>query len=244
MDELPPHARRLLDAARTFDDPAPERRARADAALRDAFAARGLVDLPALSARSAAPAPHAAVRLSLAVKVALGLGATAVLAAGIWQLKAAQRRDDPPASQPSAASPRATEPLPLAPAPAGAAGSGAAPAPAPRAAPSGKSARAHKPNAGDDSALRSELRLVAAVDGMLRLGRYADALQMLGDAEQRARTSVLAEEHHALRVLALCGLGSAQAPQERAEFLRGAPRSMLAERVRAACVAAAPPLAP
>jgi hypothetical protein len=247
MDELPPHARRLLDAARTLDDPEPARRARADATLREALAARGMVDLPALIERSAPAAAPTGLRLSLGLKVALGLGAAVVIAAGVWQLRAAQDGDAQPALPKSAARERAPELVPPAAPPvveapaAGASTTAAAYVAQPRAKPSDRPARAPRHIADDDAALHSELRLLAAVDGMLRNDRYRDALRALTDSEQRAGALVLSEERRALRVLALCGLGrSAQALQERAHFLQHAPRSVLAQRVRAACEALPP----
>jgi hypothetical protein len=247
MDELPPHARRLLDVLRTLDDPEPARRARADAGLRKAFAAHGMGDLPALEPSAPATAPTA-LRLSLGVKLALGLGAVVVLGAGVWQLRAAQNGGAPSALPHSAASARVPELEPLAAPPvteAPAAGAGAGHVAQPRAKPSNRQARATRPVAGDDSALRSELRLLAAVDGMLRNDRYRDALRTLTESEKRAGAVVLSEERRALRVLALCGLGgNAQALRERASFLQHAPRSVLAERVRTACPAASERLAP
>ena len=239
MDELPPHARRLLDAARTLDDPEPARRARADAVVRDALAARGMVGLPALVERSAHAAAATGLRWSLRVKLALGLGTVVVLGAGVWQLRAAQERGAQPPLPQSAASARAPELEPPAAQPvveAPAAGAAAAHAAQSRIKPSDRPARAPRPAAGDDAALRSELRLLAAVDGMLRNDRHREALRALTDSEQRAGALVLSEERRALRVLALCGLGrTTQALQERAHFLRHAPHSVLAERVRAAC---------
>ncbi|HKP64567.1 MAG TPA: hypothetical protein VJV78_47855 [Polyangiales bacterium] len=230
MDELPPHARRLLDVARTLDDPDPQRRARADEAVRDALAAHGMVDLPALTSPATPAAPRVFWQPSLGVKLALGLGVMAVLAAGVWQLRAA-REQRPAPSQVQPPAPTAHVPRPAPARPLGpAAGAGAAPVAQPRS----KHVAAHKKAPiADDSALRGELRLLAAVDGMLRDGLYHDALRTLGDA---ARPAVLSEERRALRILALCGLGSsAQAREERAQFLENAPRSVLASRVRAAC---------
>ena len=233
MDELPPHARRLLDLARTLDDPEPERRASADAALRSALAAHGVTNLPQLAARSlaAAPALKAGVRLSLGVKLALGAGAIAVLAAGMWQLRMEPRPKSAPATQSAPVQPPVPDVTRAMPADEGA--NAATPRHALRAQ-SSKPAHARKLAADSDAALRNELQLLAAVDGMVRSGRYRDALRRLSESAP-AEGGVLAEERRALRVLALCGEGHAAAPHERAQFLARAPRSVLAERVRAAC---------
>jgi hypothetical protein len=245
MDELPLHARRLLDVMRRLDDPEPALRARADAGVRRALAAHGMGDMPALEPSARATAPTG-LRLSLGVKLALGLSAVAVLAAGVWQLRAAQ--DDGaqralPQSQASVRAPELPAPPPVVAVPA--AGAGAAQLTQPRAKPSNRQARASRQVAGDDSALLAELRLLAAVDDMLRNDRHRDALRTLTDSEQHAGTVVLSDERRALRVLALCGLGRhAQALRERASFLQRAPHSVLAERVRSACPAAGERLAP
>lgn len=236
MDELPPHARRLLEIVRSLDDPQPQRRASADAALRTALAAHGVTNLPPLAAASSLAA-FAAVRsgtqLSMGMKIALGAGAIAALASGVWHLRTDPRTTSVPAAPPALALP----PAPDVARPTPAEDADAATPRLTLRAPSMKRPHVRPPTPDADSALRTELQLLAAVDGMLRGGRYAEALRKLSDSEPAAGSSVLAEERRALRVLALCGAGHATASHERERFLASAPRSVLAERVRAACTA-------
>lgn len=95
------------------------------------------------------------------------------------------------------------------------------------------SSAARAVDAAAKSSLSEELKFLASVDAQLRAGAYSRALQRLG---QHKGSPVLAEERAALRVLALCGRDNdAQAARARDHFLAGAPSSVLAARVRAAC---------
>jgi hypothetical protein len=229
--ELPPHARRLLEAARTLDDPGPERRARADAAVRDALAAHGLTNLAPLAASSSQAPAQLHSGLPWGTKLALGLGTLAIVAAGFWQLRSAPEDKPVPPPPPSAASSERQLPAPR---DIALAEANADEPRTPQRLARAKTALARRPAADDDAALRAELRLLAAVDAMLRGGRHREALRTLTDSE-RAGKVVLAEERRALHVLALCGAGNSAAPAEREKFLARAPHSVLAERVRAAC---------
>ena len=229
MNELPAHARRLLEIARRLDDPEPERRATADSALRTALAAHGVTNLPPLGAASsleAVAALRSGPRLTFGLKLALGTCAIVAFATGAWQLRAAPRSKPVAAAQSAPTLPPAQEIARTAPVDAGAA--------TPRLALRARAVkRSLTPNT--DVELRAELQLLGAVDSLLRGGRYLEALRKLSESEPAPGGRVLAEERRALFVLALCGAGHAAASQERERFLARAPRAVLAERVRAAC---------
>ncbi|KYF49516.1 hypothetical protein BE04_37450 [Sorangium cellulosum] len=101
--------------------------------------------------------------------------------------------------------------------------------------------------------MQGELALLRAAQGALRAGdagaqgalRAGDAGRALALLEEHAaefRAGTLRQERMAARVFALCALGRIdEARAEAARFLRDAPRSPLAERVRAACPLAAAP---
>jgi len=258
VDELPPHARRLLDAARLADEPTAAQRARADSAARAALGDHGIHDLPELAPQTqlhpmAAPLARV-VRVSLAAKWGLSAAAlvTMALIVHTWGTRGesdtpAQRGPELPArttEEPAAA--RLTVPMtPLAPP--------TPRAPAPQPDPTWdvpKAARPRLPQArgrtrvepassavdADDSALQHELRLLAAVDALIRRARFDEALQLLGQGERAPATTRLLEERSALRVLALCGKAPTEAArQQRERFLRLTPHSVLAARVREAC---------
>jgi hypothetical protein len=86
--------------------------------------------------------------------------------------------------------------------------------------------------------LQHELRVVAAVDELIRRARFDDALQLLEQSEYEPAAANLREERSALRVLAQCGKGPTAATlQQRERFLRLMPHSVLTARVRQACAA-------
>jgi hypothetical protein len=250
VDELPRDARKLLDLTRHADDPTAAQRAQSDAALRAALARHGVEGLPLLSSVDA-PAPH--VRQSVAQRGVLalkfGAGALAVVAAAYVGVRWLSPRQDArpmaakapvveapvPRDEPSHATPSA-EYVPNGAAPAVEhRDSAQAPAPvaAVRRSEARRALRAHA------SSLEAELRTVASVDALVREQRFADALRVLGRTETEAAV-VLHEERTALRILARCGLDpSSQARREREQFLRASPHSVLADRVRGACVSAA-----
>ncbi|WP_437730555.1 hypothetical protein [Sorangium sp. So ce1335] len=117
-------------------------------------------------------------------------------------------------------------------------GSASAPSGGSASAPSGGSASA--PAAG--STLPGELALLRGAQGALRAGDAGRALALLEEHAAEFREGALRDERRAARVFALCALGRIDASRaEAARFLRDAPRSPLAERVRAACSRAAAP---
>jgi hypothetical protein len=162
MDELP-HTRRFLDAARAWMTPGGRRAQMRRCAKRSRS---GLVDLPPLAARSAF-APRAGLRCRWR-QVALGLGAVAVLAAGIWQLRL--RQSAACRLRCSRGGERARR----------AAGGPGARGRFGRRRPRGRAARAASPLTRTSLPATTTLRAscgLAAVDGMLRHARYRDALR-------------------------------------------------------------------
>lgn len=84
--------------------------------------------------------------------------------------------------------------------------------------------------------LASELELIRQAARALADDRPADALEALDAHRTRFADGVLAQERQGLRVLARCAGGQRQAGlRERTRFLKTAPDSPLAERVRRAC---------
>jgi hypothetical protein len=169
---------------------------------------------------------------SAGAKVAWGFGAALVLALGFYTTQASRA----PASAPQLAAPTQATPLdqPTPAAPLSAERVAAPPSREDSATASGGALHvrrsAPKPAA---SSLSDELKFVAGVDAELRSGGYDHALQRLA---QHKSSPWLAEERAALRVLALCGRDNdAAAARARDHFLRSAPSSVLAARVRSAC---------
>jgi hypothetical protein len=81
-----------------------------------------------------------------------------------------------------------------------------------------------------------ELALIRAALGSLNAGHPREALQQLDQHAARYPTGVMAEERAGLRAIALCAAGDTRAGlAEQARFLRQAPSSALAARVRGAC---------
>lgn len=112
---------------------------------------------------------------------------------------------------------------------------GQAEAPSPSAArPSAGGAGAAASEA--PSPLDSELALLREAQQHMQSGRADRALQLLDQHQVDHADGVLSQERQAARVFALCQLGRvAEARAAAAAFLRGAPNSPLADRVRGAC---------
>ena len=94
----------------------------------------------------------------------------------------------------------------------------------------------------EPTTIEAETWLVRSALQARRAGDGARALHLLDEYALAYPNGVLAEEGAAERVFALCDLGRMQeARAASAEFTRTRPRSMLSERVRASCAAAANP---
>lgn len=239
MTELPLDAKKVLAQLRDVDDPTHAERARGDAAVRRMLEAQGIQNLPRLRplAPNATTKPLAA-RSGAAIKLAWLVGVAFVATLGLFgveawrstsQLSAPTLRGDAPSSS---LADRVADPAP--PQPEAAANAPVEPSSAPAA--SVPHPRHDKP--AQDS-LAEELRFLSSVDAEIRSGAYDSALQRL---QQHKGTSALREERAAMRVLALCGRNpDAHALREREHFLKKAPRSVLAARVRSACTGVAAP---
>jgi hypothetical protein len=232
MAKLPPDAQRLLDAVRDAADPTPAERARADAALRTALAAHGVADLPALDAPPGAqPGPSSGAATGAGVKLGAAAVAAATLALIAVQLRPAP---DPPRPPVPAISARAS--APAAPVTTEPAAEHAQPS-TDRTAPQRVAGTRSRARAADADALQAEVRLIAEANALLNARRFADALGVLEAHARKFPRGALRAERAALRVLSLCGAGaSAQALRERERFLHNEPGSLLAARVRDACV--------
>jgi len=86
--------------------------------------------------------------------------------------------------------------------------------------------------------LSEETALLGEAQAALRQGHGDAALHALDRHSERFRSGALREEGQATRILVLCQLGRVdEARAEAARFLRDAPRSPMAARVRASCAA-------
>jgi hypothetical protein len=95
------------------------------------------------------------------------------------------------------------------------------------------SERAQQPPA---SALLEEAQLLGQAQRALSAGEPAHALTFIARHRARFPEGALVQEREAARVFALCATGeAAQAVAAQQAFLRTWPRSLLADRVRAAC---------
>lgn len=233
MNDLKPETRALLAAARGADALAPQRRDRIK---------RGVLTQVAVLGASAAVGGGAAA-MSVATKITLVLSSLAVLGGGtisvaLWQ----HRRATVEVSHPTTSAPRPArvEP-PTKPAAQVTVSPAAPPTPvrreAPRYAP-------RRPSAGNEPAaptapvgpLDPELRVLRQAQDDLRAGLPAQALRRLQDFERRFGTGSLGQERQAIAAIALCQARPGPGAQARAEaFLRSAPDSPLAARVRWAC---------
>lgn len=87
-----------------------------------------------------------------------------------------------------------------------------------------------------NDSLRAEVALLQSATEELRLEHYGRAMRLLEAHAARFADGALREERRGLHVLALCAVGQKQLGLlERERFLREAPGSVLADRVRSAC---------
>jgi len=88
-----------------------------------------------------------------------------------------------------------------------------------------------------EDALNAEVALLGRAREELRLGRPARALDLLAEYDRRFGNGVLGEERRAIAAIANCQAHPGSQARAQAEaFLRSAPSSPLAERVRATCI--------
>lgn len=87
-----------------------------------------------------------------------------------------------------------------------------------------------------DADLQAEVALLTAANSAIRAEHMSEATRLLTDHAGRFPRGALREERRALELIVLCGHGPSERAAEAVQsFLRSAPQSVLAQRVRAAC---------
>jgi hypothetical protein len=246
MDELNSHARALLDAASTFDDPTDMDRDRVRAAVLmrvGSVAAVGTATIAAAKASSAA-ASAGPLLASTLTSAALFSGAAAKLGAvvviGALATAGAYVAFHPVHHTTAAASAAKAVVAPLA-VPVVAAAPLAAVDAQPAAVDAtdlptddAKPSPAHPHSRAAD--LEGEMKLLRQADGALRRGDSAAALAALNKHAALYPTGVLSQEREGVRAIALCSAGSMSQGQAAARrFLEQASKSPLSSRIRSAC---------
>jgi hypothetical protein len=231
MNDLDPETRALLELGRLGDDPADHEVARNRAALGKRL---GAAALGAGALASSASKATAAVSLGSAAAVKGALLASAVLALGVatWHFAGSSPGTGSalaPQSDPSAkALPTPVPEAVLAPAPAAVAEPSAPQIPIKR---NEAPARAVPPRS-----IKEELELVRSAQQALNRGDAGSALTLLAEHARKYPSGALWQDREASRVFATCRLGDAAGARALADaFLRRAPLSPFADRVRATC---------
>jgi len=220
MTGLTREAHRLVELARSGDDPSAAQLLSLHGAVAARIAAEGA---------SAASGTTATAKVASAGAYVKGLVAAAAIATGAAGFFVLQSREQPPPVTPTlhptarSAPPAETPPaLPT-----------TAPSSAPADAPV-PPARAVKPSPG--LRLQEEAALLAEVQGALRSGQSVAALTKLESYDRRFPAGMLRAEADAARVFALCAAGRVEkARAAAARFAQRYPSSPAAARVQAAC---------
>lgn len=232
MNDLSPKARAVVEAGRNPGVFTPMDRDRIRQGLRVRLATLGAVSATAGTAAA----------MSVTTKIALVTAVAAVLGGGVasfWVLRGpapgAAAQNSSSARAAVVTMPPATTLVPERPAPP--APSGALPSNEVRK--NNKRPSATGLSATEDRAappLDSELSLLRQAREDLRTGAPESAYQRLVDYDRRYGKGPLWQERQALAAVALCQWRPGPQAQARAaEFLRNAPQSPLADRVRSAC---------
>ncbi len=227
MDELSPGARALLDAAQGGDEPVPTDavRVRQRVLMRIGSASFGAA-LFTLSVERAKALLGAALPKFVAVAL-IAVGGSALYQH--WKVSAGKAQSPVTVAAPAAPPGTPAPAAPLTPEPA------ASPAPEPIATASKPPTVAKETH---HDSLEAEMRWVRAADVALRSGDVGLALSLLNQHARECPNGLLTEEREGLRVVAACQGGPSPVVQRAASrFLRRAPRSLIAGRVRAACPA-------
>ena len=248
MDDLNSHARRLIDAANSFDDPtdADRERIRAGVLMRvGSVAAVGTVAITAAKASSAAASAGPLIASTLtsaglfsaaAIKVGAVVVIGALATAGAY---IALRPAHPPASAATAAAVAKTA---VVTAPVAAVAPAAVADP-----PSSAIDPAELPTADDAKPsparlharpvdLEGEMKLLRTADAALRRGDSAAALAAINKDAALHPAGVLSQEREGVRAIALCSGGNMSQGQAAArKFLASAAKSPLSSRIRSAC---------
>jgi hypothetical protein len=248
MSDLGPEARALIDATRDADVPGRRAKDRVKRRVLARVAAVALAASGSTASTTTAASVGAGAGAALTAKTALvGLAMSALIAGGVATGVVATRGPLRPttsatssASVPAApqvpvadlasasAPPAAEDPEPPAPAAPAALARAVSPRAVATAAESHPSARAET--------LEQELPLLASAQAALRSGDTDQALALLAEHARRFPQGALLEERRAAHALAMCRRGrEAAAVAEGAAFVRDAPSSPLADRVRESC---------
>ena len=244
MDELSSHARRLIDAANSFDDPsdADRDRIRTGVLMRvGSVAAVGTVAITAAKASSAAASAGPLIASSLTSAslfsaAALKVGAVVVIGAlATAGAYVALRPAHAPASVVKPAPAVVAAPVAAMAAPA--AVDTSVPVIDPAELPVADDA---KPSPARLHArpvdLEGEMKLLRAADAALRRGDSASALAAINKDAALHPAGVLSQEREGVRAIALCSGGNMSQGQAAArKFLASAAKSPLSSRIRSAC---------
>lgn len=219
MTGLERKAHRLVELARSGDDPTAAQLLSLHGAVAARIAAEGAIAASGTTATAKAAGAGAFVK---------GLVAAAAIATGAAGYYVLQSSDAPaPAPLVQAPQPPRVVPQPPVVAPAEPAAVSPVEAPAPVVKPA-------KPSPG--LRLEEEAALLAEVQGALRSGQAAAALGKLESYDRRFPTGMLRAEADAARVFALCGAGRVEKARAAAtRFVQRYPSSPAAARVQAAC---------
>jgi hypothetical protein len=249
MNDLGPEARSLLEAARGADAPTRADRARIKHAVALRVATVGATSMAA----------GGAVAMTLATKVTVAALTVAVLGGGsasLWAWKA-HTAAPPAALHPTAPRRSASRTPPALPFQPVAAPEAPAVVEEPRPKPQPPEVRRREAVRGETrpaetasvpvvmsapaprpalDSLDPELTVLRQAQEDLRAGLPAQALRRLAEYDRRFGKGTLNEERRAIGAIALCQAHPGSAAQAQAErFLRTAPQSPLAGRVRSAC---------
>jgi hypothetical protein len=214
-------AHRLVELARSGDDPSAAQLLSLHGAVAARIAAEGAI------AASTTTTTGKAAGAGALVKGLVVAGAVATGAAGFFALQPAEAPPVPVAhtARPAALRPAAPPPV-VAPEP--------APSPAPEATEPPAPTHAAKPPS--NLRLEDEAALLAEVQGALRSGQANLALGKLDSYDRRFPGGMLRPEAEAARVLALCAAGKVErARSAAARFALRFPSSPALARVQAAC---------
>ncbi|HJX63692.1 MAG TPA: hypothetical protein VJ860_07035 [Polyangia bacterium] len=243
MNDLGPEARSILQAARGAEAPTRADRQRIKHAVLLRVATLGAVSTTA----------GGAVAMSLATKVTVAALTVAVLGGGSVTLLVRKDRAAPPVPVASAREPSRTlhaganRPVAAPEAPAVVEESRPKPVlpevrrrevarPELRPAETVIAAESAPASVPALNSLDPELTVLRQAQEDLRAGLPAQALRRLSDYDRRFGKGALEQERRAIEAIALCQVHPGPAAQAQAgSFLRAAPESPLAERVRSAC---------
>ena len=245
MDDLNSHARRLIDAANSFDDPtdADRERIRAGVLMRvGSVAAVGTAAITAAKASSAAASAGPLIASTLtsaglfsaaAIKVGAVVVIGALASAGAY---VALRPVHPPVSAPAVKAALVAAPVAVV-APAAAVDTGSSAAIDPAELPAADDA---KPSPARLHArpvdLEGEMKLLRTADAALRRGDSAAALVAINKDAALHPAGVLSQEREGVRAIALCSGGNVSQGQAAArKFLASTAKSPLSSRIRSAC---------